>query len=195
MLLHHEPMSSASPKRNRSKVQKKGSHGGSRAGAGRKPSSSKLAVAAKGTFTLNTMGFKADGTTTGATTSAGATVASGSSSDEDGEEWRKYGAFDDERVSDDEEDEVDESATSAAAAAAAETAAETAAAAVAASPLEMAEAGSTWASSRAQRPVRRTTRTARHKWCAATSLPHLLHHFTSKIVHSDATFLGLGLWL
>ena len=53
-------MSSASPKRNRSKVQKKGSHGGSRAGAGRKPSSSKLAVAAKGTFTLNTMGFKAD---------------------------------------------------------------------------------------------------------------------------------------
>ena len=28
-----------------------------------------------------------------------------------------------------------------------------------------------------------------------TSLPHLLHHFTSKIVHSDATFLGLGLWL
>ena len=51
-------MSSASPKRNRSKVQKKGSHGGSRDGAGRKPSSSKLAVAAKGTFTLHTMGFK-----------------------------------------------------------------------------------------------------------------------------------------
>ena len=63
-------MSSASPKRNRSKVQKKGSHGGSRDGAGRKPSSSKLAVAAKGTFTLHTMGFKKaydeadDGTTT-----------------------------------------------------------------------------------------------------------------------------------
>ena len=34
-----------------------------------------------------------------------------------------------------------------------------------------------------------------HKWCAATSLPHFLHHFTSKIVHSDTTFLGLGLWL
>ena len=51
-------MSSASPKRNRPKVQKKGSHGGSRDGAGRKPSSSKLAVAAKGTFTLHTMGFK-----------------------------------------------------------------------------------------------------------------------------------------
>ena len=63
-------MSSASPKRNRSKVQKKGSHGSSRDGAGRKPSSSKLAVAAKGTFTLHTMGFKKaddeadDGTTT-----------------------------------------------------------------------------------------------------------------------------------
>ena len=63
-------MSSASPKRNRSKVQKKDSHGGSRDGAGRKPSSSKLAVAAKGTFTLHTMGFKKaddeadDGTTT-----------------------------------------------------------------------------------------------------------------------------------
>ena len=62
-------MSSASPKRNRSKVQKKGSHGGSRDGAGRKPSSSKLAVAAKGTFTLHTMGFNAhneadDGTAT-----------------------------------------------------------------------------------------------------------------------------------
>ena len=74
-------MSSASPKRNRSKVQKKGSHGGSRAGAGRKPSSSKLTVAAKGTSTLHTMGFKADDgtkatTTTGATTSAGATAAS-----------------------------------------------------------------------------------------------------------------------
>ena len=80
-------MSSASPKRNRSKVQKKGSHGGSRAGAGQKPSSSKLAVTAKGASTLHTMGFKADDgtkvtTTTGATTSAGATAASGSSSDE-----------------------------------------------------------------------------------------------------------------
>ena len=68
-------------------MQKKGSHGGSRAGAGRKPSSSKLAVAAKGASTLRTMGFKADDgtkvtTTTGATTSAGATAASGSSSDE-----------------------------------------------------------------------------------------------------------------
>ena len=51
----------SSPKRNRAKVQKtKGSHGGARANAGRKPNTSKLTAAAMGTSTLHTMGFKAD---------------------------------------------------------------------------------------------------------------------------------------
>jgi len=131
-------------------VQKtKGSHGGARANAGRKPSTSKLAAAAMGTSTLHTMGFKADygtkaTTATCVATSTGATAASGSSSDDDSEGWRTFGADCDERMSDDEGEEG-ESAPPAAAPAAATTAAAaaaTATTATATATAAVAEAGS-----------------------------------------------------
>ena len=40
-------------------------------------------------------------------------------------------------------------------------------------------ARSAWAPPRAWSQLARATRTARHMWCAATSLPHLLHRCTS----------------